>query len=122
MFVAAVVLTYIFTIGKSVYTINSSGMKSAGLPMIYMTTEEGIKYNYLYGYTGKVDETLMHNAITPIDDTRELDISIKQYNSVVSGISYELGTTDGQVLIERGTLSEYKGYNMIPFHNSRYLK
>lgn len=111
VFVAAVVLTYIFTIGKSVYTINSSGMKSAGLPMIYMTTEEGIKYNYLYGYTGKVDETLMHNTITPIDDTRKLDISIKLYNSVVSGISYELGTTDGQVLIERGTLSEYKGYN-----------
>lgn len=113
VFVAATVLTYIFTIGKPVYTVNTSGMKSAGLPVIYMTTEEGIKYNYLHGYTGDVNELLMRDAITPIDDSRKLTISVKQYGTIVSGVSYELGTTDGKTLIERGTLSGYSGYNGI---------
>ena len=113
VFIVTAILTYMFTIGKPVYTVNTSGMKSAGLPIIYMTTDEGIKYNYLHGYTGGVNELLIHDAITPIDDSRKLTISIKQYNSIISGVSYELGTTDGESLIERGTLSEYKGYDGI---------
>ncbi len=113
VFIATTVLTYIFTIGKPVYTVNTSGMKAAGLPIIYMTTEEGIKYNYLHGYTGGVNELLIHDAITPIDDSRKLTISVKQYGSIISGVSYELGTTDGKTLIERGTLTEYSGRNGI---------
>ena len=113
VFIVATVLTYIFTIGKPVYTVNTSGMKSAGLPVIYMTTEDGSKYNYLYGYTGEVNETLVRDAITPIDDSRKLTISVKQYGTIVSGVSYEVVTTDGNTLIERGTLSEYNGHNGI---------
>lgn len=112
-FVAAAVMTYIFTIGKTVYHTDTTTMSDAGLPVIYMTTENGIKYNYLHGYTGEVNELLIHDALTPIGSDRKLIISVKQYGCAVSGISYEVSTTDMETLIERNSISDYLGRNGI---------
>ncbi len=111
VFVAAAVLTYIFTIGKTVYHTDTTSMSAAGLPVIYMTTENGIQYNYLHGYTGEVNELLIHDALTPIGSDRELIISVRQYGCAVSGISYEVSTTDLETLIERNSVSDYSGMN-----------
>ena len=72
IFIGAAILTYIFTIGKTVYINNTNNMETAGLPVIYMTAEGGLKYNYLHGYTGEVNEKLIHDAITPIDNSRRM--------------------------------------------------
>ena len=90
IFIAASVLTYIFTIGKTVSTSDTHSMTSAGLPVVYMSTESGLKYNYLRGYTGEVDETQMHDAITPVDASRMLNINVKQYGCAVCGRRYRL--------------------------------
>lgn len=119
-FIGAAVLTYTLTIGKTVYRSNTNDMEKAGLPVIYMTAEGGIKYNYLHGYTGEVNERLIHDAITPIDNERKLIISVKQYNSVVSGVSYEVTTPDQEVLIERNTISDYQGKNGIIIANLEF--
>lgn len=113
VFVIAAVLTYIFTIGKTVYNTDTTTMSSAGLPIIYMTTENGIQYNYLHGYTGDVNELLIHDALTPIGSDRKLIISVKQYGCAVSGISYEVSTIDMGTLIERNSISDYSGKNGI---------
>ena len=113
IFIGAAILTYIFTIGKTVYKSNTNNMEAAGLPVVYMTAENGLKYNFLHGYTGEVNEKLIHDAITPIDNNRRLVISAKQYGCVVSGVSYEVTTTNQEVLIERNTISDYYGRNGI---------
>ena len=82
-------------------------MGSATLPIVYMQTESGTKYNYLHGYTGKVDQSLIHDAITPITSDRKMDIYIRQYGNVISGISYELRSLDGTGLVERSDVSDY---------------
>lgn len=113
VFVAAAVLTYVFTIGKTVYHTDTTSMSAAGLPVIYMTTESGIQYNYLHGYTGEVNELLIHDTLTPIGSDRRLIISVKQYGCAISGISYEVSTTDMETLIERNSISDYSGINGI---------
>ena len=112
-FIGAAVLTYILTIGKTVYSPNTNDMEAAGLPTIYMTAENGIRYNYLHGYTGEINEKLIHDAITPIDNERRMIISIEQYGCVVSGVSYEVSTIDMETLIERNSISDYMGRNGI---------
>ena len=109
IFIAASVLTYIFTIGKTVSTSDTHSMTSAGLPVVYMSTESGLKYNYLRGYTGEVDETQMHDAITPVDASRMLNINVKQYGCAVSGVAYELWTVDMKTLVERAEGVDYSG-------------
>lgn len=111
VFIGAAILTYIFTIGKTVYNTNTNNMEAAGLPVVYMTAEGGLKYNFLHGYTGEVNEKLIHDAITPIDNSRRLVVSAKQYGCVVSGVSYEVTTPNQEVLIERNTISDYYGRN-----------
>lgn len=109
IFIVASVLTYILTIGKTISTSNTHSMDEAGLPAIYMSSESGIKYNYLHGYTGEVNELQIHDAITPIDSSRELNINIKQYGCAVSGVSYELWTVDMSTLVERTEGVDYSG-------------
>lgn len=109
IFIAASVLTYIFTIGKTVSAPDTHTMVTAGLPIVYMTSESGIKYNYLHGYTGEVNETQMHDAITPIDEDRTLNINVKQYGCAVSGVAYELWTIDMKTLVERAEGVDYSG-------------
>lgn len=113
-FVATAVVTYIFTIGRTQRIQESSStLGGAVLPVVYMTTESGIDYNFLHGYTCDVEQNLIHDAITPIMSDRMLGISIRQYGSAVSGISYELRNIDGTELIERTTVSDYSGKNGI---------
>ena len=109
VFIAASVLTYIFTIGKTVSAPDTHSMKGAGLPVVYMSSESGIKYNYLHGYTGEVNETQLHEAITPIDGNRVLNINVKQYGCAVSGVGYELWTVDMKTLVERAEGVDYSG-------------
>lgn len=109
-FIAAAALTYIFTFGRTQGAQeNASALGDAVLPVVYMTTESGIKYNYLHGYTCEVEQNLIHDAVTPIASDRKLEISIRQYRSAVSGISYELRSIDGKDLIERTAVSDYAG-------------
>ena len=113
-FIAAAAVTYIFTFGRTTGAEeNSSALGDAVLPVVYMTTESGIKYNYLHGYTCEVEQNLIHDAVTPISSDRKLEISIKQYQSAVSGISYELRSVDGKDLIERTDVPDYSGQDGI---------
>lgn len=109
-FIAAAAATYIFAVRRPQGAQESpSSLGGAALPVVYMTTESGINYNYLHGYTCQVEQNLIHDAVTPIASDRRLNISIKQYKSTVSGISYELRSIDGRELIERTVVSDYSG-------------
>ncbi len=108
VFIVAAAATFLIKIGiTGPEEETSSTMGSAVLPIVYMQTENDIKYNYLHGYTCDVDQKLLHDAVTPIGSDRNMSIYIKQYGSVISGISYELRSLDGTELVERNDVSDY---------------
>ena len=107
-FVISAVLTYVFCISDFSYKEEKSSMTAAGLPVVYMLTEEGIDYNYLYGHVSEINQAEYHSVVTPIATDREFTFAIKPYGNAVSGISYEINTISGDMLIERNALSDYK--------------
>ena len=109
VFVVTAVLTYIFAISDVTKEgASTSTMTDAGLPVVYMVTEEGTSYNYLHGYTKNMDVSQLRSVITPIGEDRQLDFVVRQYGCVLSGISYEVRDLTGEELIERTTLSDYQ--------------
>lgn len=108
VFIAAAAATYFIKIGiNKSDDDDSTSMGSAVLPIVYMQTDSGIKYNNLHGYTCDVEQKLLHEAVTPISSDRIMSIYIRQYGSVVSGISYELRSLDGKELVERAAVADY---------------
>ena len=108
-FILTAAITFLNMGGTSAYKKETqSAMNSASLPIVYMTTESGINYNYLHGYTCDVEQKLIHDSITPISSDRTFDFNIKQYGSRVTGISFEVRNLDGSKLIERSGLEDYE--------------
>lgn len=106
------IITYITQIGLKSHKENEeSSMGTALLPIAYMTTESGLKYNFLHGYTCEVDQTLIHEAITPISSDRKMNVKLNSYTSTIFGISYEIRSIDGLQLIERTSVSDYSNDN-----------
>lgn len=105
--VVTAVLTYMFALKTTVNVKNSTIMDDAGLPLVYMTSESGINYNCLHGYTSDVDTTEIRDVITPITKDRTMEIKIIEYTAKVTGISYEIRSMDGSTLVERSTVEDY---------------
>lgn len=120
-FVITAAVTYMVEIGGvSEKSENSDSIGGAGLPVLYMTTESGIKYNFLHGYTGVIDETLIRDAITPITSERQLKVSIQQYGSIISDVTYEIQSLDKEELIERTTVEDVSGSDGVSYVNLKF--
>ena len=74
-------------------------MGEATLPLVYMNWE-GTQLNCLHGYAKKMDVTTMRDALTPINDNRELTIQIQPYDNKITGVSFEVITADGETSME----------------------
>lgn len=110
-FLATATVTYYFFVrdtSRRAIVDTTSNMNYAKLPVVYMTSESGINYNYLHGYTCDVEKAYLHNVVTPLSSERQLPISIIQNGSIVSGIAYEIRSLDGERLIERNEIDEYR--------------
>lgn len=111
VFIITAVVTYILAVYEPAVPVQDtkSNMGHASLPVVYMTTESGINYNYLVGYKGEVETSYLHDVVTPITSDRVLPITVVQYGNVLSDISYEIRSLDETKLIERNSISDYKG-------------
>lgn len=112
-FLLTAIFTYMFALKTTVSTTDTTSMKDATLPLVYMTTESGIKYNSLHGYTGDVNPTEIRDVITPIEADRNLQVSMNLYQSDIQGISYEIRTMDAETLVERTEVKDYTEKNQI---------
>ncbi len=74
-------------------------MGEATLPLVYMTWE-GTQLNCLHGYVQKMDVATMRDALTPINDKRELTIQIQPYDNRITDVSFEVITADGKTSME----------------------
>ncbi len=90
-------------------------LEDSSLPLVYVNYE-GRFINCLHGYLSTVDTTLMRDAITPVTDDKEIQISVDDNNNYVESYAYELRRASGDSLIEKGDLeadTDENGYDVL---------
>ena len=108
VFVLVAVGTIILTRVADEEKPGKSVMSAATLPVVYMVSEGGQEYNLLHGYVTNVDESMLHECLTPLPEGRRLTIRIGTYGQTVTGISYEIRSLDGSEYIENTTVTDFK--------------
>lgn len=91
---------------------SAENMEKATFPLVYMMTGD-TQINRLHGYAKEMDVTAMRDTLTPLDENRVLDIQIQPYQMKVSGVSFEVISSDGKVSMENTQvtkLTEKDGY------------
>lgn len=84
----------------------AENLEIATLPMV-TTHYEGLEFNALHGYTLEMEAQYMRDVITPVDETRELPLTIYRYGNNLAGISYELRSLNTERLIESVDLTNW---------------
>jgi len=82
-------------------------MANATLPVVTLY-ENQTAVNELYGYTGEMDAAYMRDTITPVDESRQLPVTIQTYQTAVDKISYEIRSMDAKRLIANADVTSYK--------------
>ena len=82
-------------------------LSEATLPVVEFY-EGDTAVNELHGYVTKMDSTAMRDTITPVDDKRILPMTIATYGRKIDGITYEIRSMDGQRLVAKSEVSDYK--------------
>ena len=82
-------------------------LSEATLPVVEFY-EGDTAVNELHGYVTKMDSTAMRDSITPVDDKRILPMTIATYGRKIDGITYEIRSMDGQRLVAKSEVSDYK--------------
>lgn len=101
------VITVIITM-RVVNTGNTdltSDMKGAALPVIHVNVN-GEYINCLHGYVSEMEGSFLRGTITPMSADRTIPVRIKTFDSIVTGVSYEVRTLDMQRLIEKADIQE----------------
>ena len=106
-FVATFAITYLLKTDGAADKTDTRTMSEAGLPVVYMVSEEGTGYNYLYGYNSEINYSELHGVITPVKTTGDIHFALKTYGTDISGISYEVRDLSGTELIEKTELENF---------------
>lgn len=81
-------------------------MKEATLPVAGIIID-GRDVNQMHGYTRKMNEASMRDAISPIEEDRKITFYIEKFSGDIAGVSYEVRSVDGERLIEAGEIASY---------------
>lgn len=108
VFVAVAVITIVLTWATDEVRQSKENMSAATLPVVYMISEGGQEFNLLHGYVSNIDESMLHECITPLPEGRKLRIGIGTYGQKITGISYEIRSLDGSEYIENTTVTDYQ--------------
>lgn len=108
VFVAVAVITIVLTRATDEVRSSKENMSAATLPVVYMISEGGQEFNLLHGYVSNIDESMLHECITPLPEGRKLRIGIGTYGQKITGISYEIRSLDGSEYIENTTVTDYQ--------------
>lgn len=102
--VALVVCGRVMNKGQNNLTME---MAQASFPIITME-RGGVSYNELHGYAEPMDTAFQREHVTVLGESRDTSFRVDTYGRNVSGISLEVRTLDGERLIERTELTDYK--------------
>ena len=81
-------------------------MAEASLPVMQTVFEDTV-INEIYGYTREMDALLVRNSITPLDESRILQMKLLTYGNEIDSISYEVRSLDGETLLVNNEIEEY---------------
>ena len=101
IFVAVVACTSLLMNSQS--TDNRSDMNDATLPEV-MVKLGSTQANKMYGYRQQMQTDFMRGSITPLDTTKKLTFEINPYTDTVTGLAYEVRTSDGSKVMENRTI------------------
>ncbi len=85
-------------------------MSEASLPGVYMVIG-GETVNELFGYVDKMDQGILRENITPLEENRGVSFRIIKYNQIVENINLKVRTIDGSRLVESLDVTEYSEDN-----------
>lgn len=111
VFVVVAVVTIVVTRVTEEERSGKTTMSEATLPVVYMISENGTQFNPLHGYVTNIDESMLHECITPLPEGRKLKVGIGTYGQKVTGISYEIRSLDGDEYIENTNVTDYSVVN-----------
>lgn len=117
------ILFLIFIIAIIVYFISArnimekettvyTSMDEATLPVIY-TELGGIQMNGLHGYMQEMGNQAARDTISVLPENRDLNLSISEYGTTITGISYEIRNLSMDRLIERTEVKDWNSSNGI---------
>ena len=111
IFVAVVAGTSLLMNSQS--TDNRSDMNDATLPEV-MVKIGSTQANKMYGYKQQMQTDFMRGSITPLDTTKKVTFEINPYSDTVTGLAYEVRTSDGSKVMEnrkiKNLTKEENGY------------
>lgn len=85
---------------------NTMELESATFPVMNMVYGD-TAYNELHGYSGRQIISCLDEDITLLDDERGTGYHIDTYGNDITSVEFEVRTTDGQELIENGSITNY---------------
>lgn len=98
-------LVFVLGVAGMTFLLNSettddrSDMNHPTFPEV-MVSFDGVYANRMYGYAQQMQADFTRDSITPLDTTKELTLVVNPYDTKVTGLSYEIRTSDGSKIIE----------------------
>ncbi len=87
-------------------TNTTRDMERATLPVVYMNIG-GTYVNELCGYTSNMDEALLRENITPLDENRRVSFRIVKFGQLISKVNAKVRSLDGSRLIETIEVTDF---------------
>ena len=82
-------------------------MGPASYPLVYMNVS-GEMVNCLHGYRDEMEAAYMRDTITPLENGRDLGITVEKFGTGIESVSYQVRSSDGGRLIEETEVTEYE--------------
>lgn len=79
-------------------------MDEATFPLLYIESE-GYEINRLHGYSGNIDANVIREAMTPVNNNKTIQVKIKENESVIKKIKYEVRELKNNTLLDSGSVS-----------------
>lgn len=79
-------------------------MKEATFPLLYLESE-GYNLNLLHGYSGNIDANVIRESIYPVNNDKTVKVKIKENESVVKKIRYEVRELKDNNQIDSGSIN-----------------
>lgn len=101
----------LFFFGKSipeisVETTTATSLQSSTFPIVYLQVGD-YTLNTLHGYSSEMDSGKVRESITPLDATKAFTVKIKQNESKIKKLDYELRDIANNKIIETNSLTAF---------------
>lgn len=104
LFVALLLFETVMNLGNTDMTAE---MSAASYPLVYMNVS-GEMVNCLHGYREEMEAVYMRDTITPLEDGRNLGITVEKFGTSIASVSYQIRSGDGSRLIEETEITDFQ--------------